>query len=209
MSDVRVVGPLCGVLFAVLFILTVILVGDTGDDAEGAVRVLTEQADRFLAAFVAGTLSTAALLGFFAWLRELVREAAPQRRLLAALVLTPVAASAASLIGSLALMAGAAEAADGAGTSPEVAEFVMNAQYVFLVGGFMLAGLATVCAGLGLRRSGTLPDALCWAGVVVGILQLVAFVFLPMLLLLLWVLVTAIVLLTRRSRVAAGSGAPA
>lgn len=116
--------------------------------------------------------------------------------------------AAALLPGSLALMFGAAEAADESPTSPEVASMLMNAQYGFLVAGFMMVGLAVLCAGLGLLRSGVLPAWLCWAGVVVGVLQLVAFAFLPMMLVVLWVLVAGVVLLVRPRAVTAATPTP-
>ena len=200
MSDIRLLGPLCGVLFSVLFILTVVLVGDTGRDGADAARILREDSDRFFYAFLVGTVSAAALLGFFAWLRELMREAAPARTFLASLMLAAAAAGAALLPGSLAVMFGAAEAAREEATSPEIGGMVMNVQYGFLVAGFMLAGLAVMCAALGLLRSGRLPSWLCWAGIVTGLLQLVAFAFLPMLMLVLWILVVGIVLMARRGR---------
>ena len=208
MSDVRLLGPLCGVLFSVLFVLTVVLVGDTGSDGADAARILREDSDRFFYAFLAGTVSAAALLGFFAWLRELLREAAPGRTFLAALTLAAAAASAALLPGSLAVMFGAAEAAREEATSPEIGSMVMNVQYGFLVAGFMLAGLAVLCASLGLLRSGRMPGWLCWAGIVTGALQLVAFAFLPMMLLALWILVAGIVLMARRSSAQAEAVSP-
>ena len=199
MLDARRVGALSGVLFSVLFIVTVLLVGDTGDNGKDAARILADDGDRFFSAFVVGTLSAAALLAFFATLRELVRDAAPLRPMLGSLMLAAAATSAALLPGSLALMFGAAEAADDNPTTPEIADMVMNAQYGFLVAGFMMAGLAVVCAGLGLRDSGVLPGWLCWTGVVIGVLQLVAFAFLPMVLVVLWVLVVGVVLLLTRA----------
>jgi len=205
MSNARTLGPLSGVLFAVLFVVTVFFVGDTGDDGADSAGILADRPDTFMFAFLTGALSTVALLGFFAWLRELVREVGLPRPLLATLTIAPVAAAAPLICGSLAIMSGAAEAADSGETSPEVVAFAMNAQYFFLVGGFMLAGLAVVCASLGLRRTGALPDGLCAAGVVVGLLQLGAFTVVPIMLLVLWVLVSGIVLLTRRSHTAAGA----
>lgn len=200
MLDFRLVGPLSGVLFSLLFILTVVLVGETGSDSTESAQVLADEADRFFAAFLVGTLSAAALLAFFAWLRELIRAAAPDRRLLASVTLAAGTSAAALLPGSLAVMFGGAEAADESPTSPEVAGLVMSAQYGFLVAGFMMAGLAVLCASVALLRSAVLPGWLCWAGIVVAVMQLVAFAFLPMMLVVLWVLVAGIVLLTRRER---------
>lgn len=208
MRDARRVGSLCGVLFSVLFIVTVFLVGDTGSDAADSARILGQDANRFFAAFMVGTLSAAALLGFFATMRELMRDAAPDRRILASVLLAGASAAAALLPGSLVVMFGAAEAASESPTSPEVANMVMNVQYGFLVAGFMMAGLAIFCAALGLLRSGVLPVWLCWAGVVVGALQLFAFAFFTLLLVVLWVLVAGVVLLVGAGPVAASASTP-
>lgn len=208
MLDVRRVGSLCGVLFSILFVVTVVLVGDTGSNAADAARILGQDSDRFLAAFLVGTLSAVALLGFFATLRELVHDAAPDRKVLSSLLLAGASATAALLPGSLALMFGAAEAAAESPTSPEVANMVMNAQYGFLVAGFMMAGLAVFCTGLGLLRSGVLPVWLCWAAVVIGVLQLMAYAFVTMLLVVLWVLVAAVVLLVTPSAATTATSTP-
>ncbi|MFP5219336.1 MAG: hypothetical protein ACLGIG_06300 [Actinomycetes bacterium] len=191
--------PLSGVLFAVLFVLTVVLVGDAGGStAEEAAQELPDAADRLATAFLVGAVSTAFLLTFFAGVRDLVVGAAPTRTVLAALSLAPVAGAAALVMGSLATLFGLGEAAADTGVTAEVVAFASSAQYGFLVAGMMLLGLAVASASLGLRGTGALPDWLCWAGVVVAVLQLVAFMFFPMLLLVLWILVAAVVLTVRR-----------
>jgi hypothetical protein len=75
---------------------------------------------------------------------------------------------------------------------------------VLLVAGGLAAGLFTVLASYGASRSGTLPEWLCIAGYVVGALQLVATFFFPFILFFVWVLIAAIVLVSRsRSAVTA------
>lgn len=193
--------PLSGVLFAVLFVLTVVLVGDAGGStAEEAAQELPDAADRLAWAFLVGAVSTGFLLTFFAGVRDLLVAAAPTRTVLAALSLAPVAAAAALVMGSLATLFGIGEAAADTGVTAEVVALASNAQYGFLVAGMMLLGLAVACSSLGLRGTGALPDWMCWAGVVVAALQLVAFTFFPMILLVLWVLVAAVLLTVRRPR---------
>lgn len=70
---------------------------------------------------------------------------------------------------------------------------------MLLLGGGAAAALLLVSAGWAATRSGTLPTWLGWAGVVIGVLLFpLGVFFLPMALLVLWVLVTSIVLLRRR-----------
>jgi MFS family permease len=70
---------------------------------------------------------------------------------------------------------------------------------LLLLGGGAAAALLLVSAGWAATRSGTLPTWLGWAGVIIGVLLFfLAVFFLPMALLVLWVLVTSIVLLRRR-----------
>ena len=69
---------------------------------------------------------------------------------------------------------------------------------ILLLGGGAAAALMLVSAGGGAARSGALPKWLGWAGVVIGVLLFfVGVFFVPMALLALWVLVTAIVMLRR------------
>jgi hypothetical protein len=81
---------------------------------------------------------------------------------------------------------------------------------LLLVAGALAAGLFTVLASYAASRSGALPAWLCIAGYVVGALQVVAALFLPFALFFLWVLIAAIVLVSRsRGTVTASpAGAP-
>ena len=189
--------PLTGVLFVVLFLLAVVLVGDTGQSAEEGVERFAEARDRLGWAYLAGAVSTLFLLAFFASVRDGLLVFAPRRSVLASLTLAPVAGAAALLIGSLSLLFGLSESASDGGTTAEVVGFGNDAQYAFLVGAMMLTGLAVGCASLGLRGTGVLPGWLCIAGLVAAALQLIAFMFIPMMLLVLWILVAAVMLAVR------------
>lgn len=184
-------------MFAVLFVLTITLVGDTGSTAQEGAELLPDAGDRLASAYLTGAVSTLFLLAFFAWLRDLIVTTAPARTVLAALSLAPAAAAAALFIGSLSVLFGLGEAAGDTGVSAELAAFGTDAQYGFLVGGAMLTGFAVGCASLALQRTRALPGWLCWVGIVVAVLQLVAFTFLPILLLLVWVLVASVLLAVR------------
>jgi hypothetical protein len=82
---------------------------------------------------------------------------------------------------------------------------------ILLVAGALAAGLFTVLGSYAASRSGALPMWLCVAGYVVGALQVLAGFFFPFALFVLWVLITAIVLVSRSGRTvtAEAAGAPA
>lgn len=87
-------------------------------------------------------------------------------------------------------------------------QFDQAAFALLLVAGALAAGLFTVLASYGASRSDALPAWLCIAGYVVGALQLLAGFFFPFVLFFLWVLVAAIVLVSRsRGAVAASPSA--
>jgi hypothetical protein len=81
---------------------------------------------------------------------------------------------------------------------------------LLLTAGALTAGLFVVLASYQASRSGALPGWLCVAGYIVGALQLVAAVLVPFVLFLLWVLIAAIVLVSRSGRAVTTSpaGAP-
>jgi hypothetical protein len=80
---------------------------------------------------------------------------------------------------------------------------------ILLVAGALSAGLFTVFASYAASRSDALPAWLCIAGYVVGGLQVLAGFFFPFVLFFLWLLITAIVLVSRgRTLTTAPADAP-
>jgi len=76
---------------------------------------------------------------------------------------------------------------------------------ILVVPGALAAGVFVAIASYLARRGGVLPGWLTIAGYVVAVLQLAAVVFVPLLLVPLWVLVTSIVLLRRGAGAAAAA----
>lgn len=190
--------PVGAIAFAILFLVTFFLVGDTGTTPEDAVEKLPDKANQLLVGFITSVLAGFSAIAFFAGLVDARGVPAGGRTAPGRVAVGAAVAGAALLPGSLALLSGAAESKDD--LTPEVAALASNAQYPFLVGGMMFLGLAILAASLELLRSEVMPTWLCWAGIAVGILQLAAFAFFPMVLVVLWMLVAGIVLLTRASR---------
>lgn len=80
------------------------------------------------------------------------------------------------------------------------AQFDNIGQGLLLVAGAISAGAFLVTASYWARRYGVLPGWLTVSGYVIGVLQLAAALFFPFVLFPIWVLVTAIVLMTRDAR---------
>ena len=197
-------GPAAAIVSAVLFVVTFSLVGDTGNTAADSAKKLPQHQTALVAAFVTGILSMMAALAFFAWLRDLIRAAAPERTTLGRISLAAAAAMAALIPGSLSILAGAAQAGKDAELTPALAAFANDAQFPFLAAGVMFGGLASFCAMLALKGTGAVPAWLCWAGMVVGVVALAAIAFVPIPLWFLWLLVAGIVLLVRPPAAATG-----
>jgi hypothetical protein len=193
-------GAVAGLACVVLFVVTFLLVGDTGSTAAETAKKLPAHRHQLTAACVTATLSMVAALVFFSWLSELVRTAAPGRASLARLSLAAAAAMAALVPGSLAILAGAGNAGHDAGSlSPAVAAFANDAQFPFLGLGMTFGGVALICAMLALRGTSALPGWLVTSGLVVGVLGLASLAFFPLLLFFVWLLVASIVLLARKA----------
>lgn len=192
-------GPAAAIAAAVLFVVTFLLVGDTGNTARETAQKLPGHEKALGAAFVTAVLSMIALLAFFAWLNDLVRDAAPTQTALARLSLMAAAASAALVPGSLVILFGAAHAGKDTALLPSVAAFANDAQFSFLAAGVMFGGVALFCAMLALKGTGALPGWLVVSGLVVGVVALAALAFIPVLLFFLWLLVAGITLVTKRT----------
>lgn len=100
---------------------------------------------------------------------------------------------------SVVWLPGAISFGDSPAPKGELAYFASQLGFgAILVGGAFSAALMLVAAGIGSVRTGALPKWLAWAGIVVGVIVgAVGSLFMPMVLLVLWVLVAGIVGLRR------------
>ena len=205
-------GPWAGIVFAVLYVLGILMAASSPDITDKVKRspALSEAAwhkyyadsgHRTVIIIGAFVLAAAmlALMIFVSFLQDrLANDGAP--------TVTSRLVFAGALLFAAVTLAGAAALAwlPGAkafGDSPLPAGSInyLASQLAFgllLLGGGAAAALLLVSAGWAATRTGTLPKWLGWAGIVTGVLLffLSAF-FLPMALLVLWVLVTSVVLL--------------
>lgn len=189
--------PVSGIVFVVLFVIVFLLVGDTGNSASDSAKALTDNGDQLFAGFVISVLAMLALLMFFTGVRFVVRAVAPDRPWLASMVFGSAVAAAALLPGSLAILMGGAQAAHDAGIHPELAAFVTDTQYPFLVAGYMFIAAAVLATNIAWLRTPSVPKWLAWSGIVAGVIGLASVVFFPILLVALWLLVAAVTLTAR------------
>ena len=77
---------------------------------------------------------------------------------------------------------------------------------IALVVGMPALGIAAVLLTLAMRRAGVLPNAVAWGGIILGIITLASFFWIPGYAYLLWVLMVGIVVSMRERD---GAGAPA
>jgi hypothetical protein len=189
--------PVAGIVYVVLFVVVAFFaVGDTGNSAVDTARILPTHHTRLGFGLWLVVVAVGFLLFFMAGLRDVVRAAAPEQSILSTLTFAPAVAAAALIPGSVAILVGGAQGGHEAhGLSPQLAAFVLDAQYPFLVAAYMLLGLALAAASVALLGRRVLPGWLCWAGIVTGVLQLIAFMFFPMGLVLLWLIAAAIYLM--------------
>lgn len=201
-----------GIVFAVLYVVGVMLMfGPTPDDthrdqpakyAADWYRVFSDGGNRtqmILGAYVV-VVASLALVVFGSQLRDRLaaRGAAGSGRLTFA---GSILFGALTTAGAIALAWIPATKSFGDAALPRGEIVYVAPQLAFgllLVGGGAGAALMLVSAGVGATRSRALPAWLGWAGIVIGVVvfALGAF-FLPMILLVLWVLVAAIVALRR------------
>jgi hypothetical protein len=197
--------PLSGIAFVALMVGVISFEGQELDSDAAPADVLAYWSDRADTRLLVAFLSIAALLFllvFAASLRGALRSREPAEA--SASVVTfagaVVAASGLSLSACLTLAASRAGDAEAADAVVPLDHLVQSA-WLPITAGFAVMVLA---AGVGGLRSGTLPKAVCWAAMILGIAFLtpagiVAFLLLP-----LWILAVSVVLFRAQSRQAGG-----
>lgn len=208
-------GAWAGIVFAVLYVVGVMLAGgspDTTDKMKHSPKLAEAAWHKYYAdsghrtAILIGAFVLAAavlaLLVFASFLADRLGSDGASSTATRLVFGGAVLFAAVTLAGTAALawIPGAKEFGDS--PLPVGSITYLSSQLGFammLLGGGAAAALFLVSAGWAATRVGTLPKWLAWAGVVIGVLLFFfAVFFLPMALLVLWVLVTSIVLLRHR-----------
>ncbi len=200
------VGAWMGIVFAPLFIVGTFISPSPKDSSSTQewARLFTSSSHR-TAAIVGAYLAVFGLLAFL-WFASRLRSRLGDG---GGMMLTFGSVFAA--LGMVANLVFAAIAGAKAFTSAPVPPGAFAQQFNSLGGGILVvpgalaAGVFVAIASYLSRREGALPGWLTIAGYVVAVLQLAAVVFIPLLLVPIWVLVVSIVMLRRE----AGTGAAA
>ena len=214
-------GPVGAILFVVLLIVATALIDDYGGtDPQEVADFVVDSESRLGAVFLLTAGAALSLLLFTSDLGSRLRrrgvpvDADDWGDATPTLAKSAGATSAALLLVAAAFFFAPASASteEQFEVSGDLANLFSNAGYACLVGAFMALGLFVVTVCLAGRRYGLLPSWLVWSGLVLGVVQVVAFLFLPMVAMLLWVLIAGVVLLARSGRsddrLAEGLGTP-
>jgi MFS family permease len=206
-------GGIAGIVFAVAFVVGILLSTDTPDGDESDRKWIDYFADSgnrrmiIIGVFVLG-FAALAFIVFLGVLRERLRDASPG----AEWVSTVAFASGIAFVALLGV-AGAGLASVAAGISiadnpvPRDADLLRNVSGIgygaLLVFGMVAAGLLMVTTSAAAGRAALLPRWLVVSGYVAGVIVIVGGVlFIPMVLFVLWMLIVGIVMLTRSRAVA-------
>ena len=192
MRAVRLVGAIGAVVYTIGFFVAGSIPGggepEAGDFEE--FYVTDDNTATALIGAVLLTLGAIALLWFFHTLRAAMAGTdAGFGRACAAIGLALIAGSGAILAGPSAVQV----VSDGEFVGEQIAHTFAQAGYgLMLVPGALFLGAAVVVLSLVGRRAGVLLPWAAIAGIVAGALQVVSFLWIPALLIPLWVLVTSL-----------------
>jgi Domain of unknown function (DUF4386) len=205
-------GAGAGILFAVLFVAAVILgPGNLPDGSDAKVVAFYADSGNRLRAIVSAYLFAAAAVCYVVFLIDL--RARIQRSAPAAANWVGVSVTTGALFLVLMVAAGAAVASiagdiafgdDPQPVVPDVARLLPELGYaLLLVGSMVLAAAHLASTSMAALRSRVLPPWLCIAGLIAAFILLASVLFLPMVVLPLWVVAASAVLLSRKEATAA------
>jgi magnesium-transporting ATPase (P-type) len=199
---------LAGVLFVALFVIALALSGNTGDNPSEVQRWYADDGNQTkqIVAWFLYVASALAFLSFLGTLRDMLVRAEGGPGTLSALVFGPGLVFTGLYVAGVSLFAAPASLAGDSDfkLDPNSAELFSNAGYFLLVGGVMVASILVLSASTAALRTGVLPAWLGWIGLVVAVAMLFAFIFVPILVFVAWVLVVSLVMLVAAWRVRGG-----
>lgn len=200
-------SPLAGVLavagIVAAFALTTSTPSTTDSDAKIAAYFAKDaHHSRHQIGFIVSVIGVMFLLWFFSQLRtRIAADEGPNPRL-GALLWGAGVASGVLWLCSFALFAGPGFAADDTSKfhlDPNTFRLENDTGYALWVAAIMVGALAVWAASAAAFRSGLFPRWFAWVGVVVGVVQLFAFAFVPVFFYWGWILIAA-VLVSRKPR---------
>lgn len=186
-----------GLLYVALFVLALVVLGETGDTAEEVRDYYEAHESRIFLGFFLAVGAAVALLTFVSTLRSTLAAVEPEPRPLTALGFAAGVVTSALLVAGAATFAAPAEQEEGS-LDPGAADALDTASYFLITGGVMVASLLVLATSLVALRTQVFPRWLAWAGLVVAPIVFFAPFFFPVVLFLAWVLAVSVVLLARR-----------
>jgi hypothetical protein len=200
-------GAGAGILFAVLFVVAVVSgPGNLPSGSDAQVVAFYADSGNRMGAIVSAYLFAAAALCYTIFLID-IRARFQRSTVDAAANWSGVSVITGALFLALMVAAGAAVATiagdinfgdDPNPVVPDVARFLPELVYaLLLVGGMVLAAGHLASTSMAALRSRVLPRWLCIAGLIGSVILLASVLFIPMVVLPLWVLAASIVFLTR------------
>ena len=214
MSGIARWAPVSGILYVVLWVITIFLVeGDTGDSDAEIVAWYADSGNRNkqIAGFLIVLAASLSFIWFLSVLRDRMVEAAGTGAKTAV-------AFGAGLVAVTLWTAASAVWASLSFTVDDSDEFVLDPNmdrlfgllgYALWFGGTTIALLVVLCVGLVGLRGRLIPRWLAWVSFVVAATMLVSFFFIPILIWFVWVLVVSLVWLFWKPAPEAAPAAPA
>lgn len=204
-------APLSGILYAVIYVIGVVLLVFDGIDEDSDDEIVSFFADTgnrtgHLIGFLLLAVGVVFFLLFVSTLASRLREVEAEPRILSALAFGAGAASAALLLGAGAVLSAPATAADDLSAfvvDPNSVRLTLFVGYLLLAGGAFTASVLMAATSVLALRTSVLPTWLGWLGLVAVILAIVEVFLLPVWVVPIWAVIVSIVLLGR-----APSGAP-
>jgi Domain of unknown function (DUF4386) len=198
-------APLAGPVFVALMVLGFIITGDSPapDDSNSQIASYLgddSKYDKNIAGFFFVLAATLFLVGFFAALRARLAEAEGERGGLAALAYGAGIASAVLMVVAIFVFISPVFAAHDAGRNvldPGIYRLTQDLGYMLWVASVVVGALTVWATSALALRTGVLPRWFGWAGVVVGVLCLVAIFFIPIFVFWLWIVVAGVLLVRR------------
>ena len=210
------VGGICAALFAVLFAIGMVLLTDSPDsDAPDAdYTKYVNDSGNLVRNIIGAYFVIVAVLVFLIFLAAIyrrLRNAEGEDGVWSLVVLVTGIVFVAMVMGGTVLLVSVAGAIKFGSTpepSPEIARFLPQAGFglLLLCGGLSAALMSSVISFL-ILRTGTLPVWLGYTGFIAALAMVFAFIFIPAVLFVLWMLAFGIVMIMRSEPGGAGAAA--
>lgn len=205
--------PVTGIAFVALWIVTFAIIGNDVDTQDSDAKIVAYYAkssnqNKHIVGFFMILAATLLFIWFLAKLRERLVRAEGSGASLTALGFGAGIAAAALWAVADAFFAAAAFAADDTHKfvlDPNTYRIISDTGYAVWFSGTTVAAITVTVTALLALRTGLLPKWIAWLSFPVALTMLVAFFFIPFLIMLGWILVVSVTLMVRREAPAAAA----